>query len=93
MLNCSYCKVILKKSQAKGSRTQSTGASPSPSSSFSPFFKSPGAGRLAFPPARITSAIFIPLLTVMPVPTSTGGNSQLEVMCNDKFVGGKKSCG
>lgn len=44
MINCSCCKVILKKSQTKGSRTQSTGASPSPSSSFSPLFKSPGAG-------------------------------------------------
>lgn len=42
MGNCSYYKVILKISKTKGSRTQGVGASPSPSSSFSPLFK--GAG-------------------------------------------------
>ena len=49
MGNCSYCKAILKKNQAKGSRTQSMGASPSPSSSFSPLFK--GAGGVHAPSA------------------------------------------
>ncbi len=51
MANCSYCKVILKKSQTKGSRTQSMGVSPSPSSSFSPLFKGPGAGGCHMPPS------------------------------------------
>ncbi len=37
-------------------------------SSFSPFFKSPGAGV----PGSITSAIFIPLLTAMPAPPAPG---------------------
>ncbi len=68
MPNCSYCKIILEVSQAKGSRTQGTGVSPSPSSSFSPFFKSPGAGVTGTLAVRITSAIFIPLLTAMPAP-------------------------
>jgi len=58
MRNCSYFKAILKKSQTKGSRTQSMGASPSPSSSFPPFFKGPGAG-VTDSPGSITSAIFI----------------------------------
>ena len=42
MGSCSYYKVILKKSQIKGSRTPSMGAPLSPYSSFSPLFK--GAG-------------------------------------------------
>jgi len=44
MANCSHCKVILEKSQTKGSRTHGVGVPLSPSSSFPPFFKSPGAG-------------------------------------------------
>jgi len=99
MRDYSYSKVTLRKSQPKGSRTQSMGAplshflfkagrdmklecrrgiSPTPLdmrgifSFFSPFFKSPGAGRLAFPPVHITSAIFIPLLTAMPAPPAPG---------------------
>ena len=50
--------------QMKGSGTQGMGASPT-SSSFSRLFKSPGAG-VAGSPSSITSAIFMPLLTVMP---------------------------
>ena len=47
------------------------GASPSPSSSFSPLFKSPGAGGTDSP-GSITSTIFIPLLTAMPAPPAPG---------------------
>ena len=66
-----HCKVILKKSQTKGSRTQGMGAPLSPSLSFSPFLKGPGAG-VYIPLVRIISAIFIPLLIAIPA-TSTGG--------------------
>ena len=72
MLNCSYCKVILKKSQAnEGLKDPKCGLSASPSSSFSPLFKSPGAG-VTDSPGSIASAIFIPLLIVIPVPPAPG---------------------
>jgi len=76
MGNCPHRRAILKISQAKGSRTRSMGAFPSPSSSFPPFFKGPGAGVIGVPAVRlstITSAIFIPKLRVMSAATSTGG--------------------
>ena len=41
-------------------------------SSFSSFFKSPGAGVTGTLSVRIISAIFIPLLTAMPAPPAPG---------------------
>jgi len=68
MAECLHRKAILKISQAKGSRTQSMGASLSPFSSFPPFLKGPGAGRTGSRLFTITLAIFIPLLTAMVPP-------------------------
>jgi len=69
---------LMEMSQTKGSRTQSMGVSPSPSSSFSPFLKSPGAGATGIPPVRLstTSAIFIPLLTAMLAPPAPEAGSE-----------------
>ena len=73
MCNYPYCKAILKISQVnKGLKDPKHGLPLSPSSSFSPFFKSPGAGVAGTLPFRIISAIFRPLLTAVPA-TSTGG--------------------
>ena len=44
-------------------------------SSFTPFFKSPGAG-VTGSPGSITSAIFMPLLTELPAPPAPGDNNQ-----------------
>ena len=52
MHNCSYRKIILKISQTnEGLKNPKHGLSVSPSSSFSPFFKSPGAGGCHMPPS------------------------------------------
>jgi len=88
---------LMEMSQTKGSRTQSMGVSPSPSSSFSPFFKSPGAGGTRagvstlrnltlFPLSTIISAIFIPLLAVMLTSAATNtGEIQKWMMTDSKF--------
>ena len=73
MRSSCYRRIILKISQTnEGLKDPKHGLSVSPSSSFSPFFKNPGAG-VPDSPGSITSAIFMLLLTVMPVATSTGG--------------------
>ena len=73
MYNYPYCEVILKISQVnEGLKDSKQGLPVSSSSSFSPFFKSLGAGVAGTLAVRIISAIFIPLLTAMPAPPAPG---------------------
>jgi len=70
-----HCKVILNISQTnEGLRDSKHGLPLSSSSSFSPFFKGPGAGVTGIPPVRLptTSAIFMPLPIAMPTAPALG---------------------
>jgi len=79
MANYSYCKAILKISQAsEGLRYSKHGVSVSPSSSFPPFFKGPGAGGAGHSP-DLYNFSHIYALTNTNARHQHRGNRQLEV--------------